>query len=111
LTSNSPAELHNQTMTITTFEEDTFVMNKLLQKQINKHLDAEIRNPPAVQSLLQAVNDSYAALEQDKDILHHAFTISEQGYKEVNANLLNEFKLKRSSIDKLEDSLHHLNAD
>jgi PAS domain S-box-containing protein len=108
---NNCCELHNQTMTITTFEEETFVMNKLLQKQINKHLDAEIRNHPAVQSLLQAVNDSYAALEQDKDILHHAFTISEQGYKEVNANLLNEFKLKRSSIDKLKESLHHLNAD
>ncbi len=107
--SQTCCELHNQTMTVTTFEEDTVVLHKLLQKQINKHLDDDIRNHPAVTSLLHAINGSYQSFEQDKDFLHHAFDISEKGYQEVHSNLLNEFKLKKLSIEKLKEGLDNMN--
>ncbi|MEI6020547.1 MAG: PAS domain S-box protein [Bacteroidota bacterium] len=104
-------ELHNQTMTVTTFEEETVVLHKLLQKQINKHLNDDIRNHPSISGLLHAINDSYQSFDQDKDFLHHAFSISEKGYQEVHNNLLNEFKLKKLSIEKLKEGLDKMNAE
>jgi hypothetical protein len=34
-------------------------LHKLLQKQINKHLSADLMQDPAVLAFLNAVNDSY----------------------------------------------------
>jgi PAS domain S-box-containing protein len=84
---------------------------KRLQRQLKKYLsDADLSNP-AFAKFIEAVEDSYASYERDKELSRHAFSISELEYKEVNENLTKEYELKKLSIEKLKDALHNLDED
>ena len=61
--------------------------HKLLQKQINKHIPEEYQLLPGFENLLQAVNESYLSFERDKELLNHAFNISEKEYQLLYENL------------------------
>jgi len=86
-------------------------LHKLLQKQINKHLPSDWVNNPSMVAFLNAVNDSYAAYERDRDLMNHSFRESEKEYHEIHHNLKKEYELKQQSISNLYDSLEALEDD
>lgn len=86
-------------------------LHKLLQKQINKHLSADLMQNPAVLDFLNAVNDSYSSYERDKDLMNHSFKESEKEYNEIHLNLKKEYELKQQSIFNLYNSLEALEED
>jgi len=83
-------------------------LHKLLQRQINKNLPAELQDNPSFQSFIKSVNDSYLSFERDKDLMDHSFQESEKEYNEVHQNLRNEYNLKQLSILNLYKSLNEL---
>ncbi|RDI10358.1 PAS domain S-box-containing protein [Flavobacterium sp. AG291] len=85
--------------------------HKLLQRQINKYIPAELIDNPSFQSFIKAVNDSYISFERDKDLMDHSFKESEKEYHEVNQNLKKEYELKQESISNLYKSLSELKSD
>ncbi|MBL7936795.1 MAG: PAS domain S-box protein, partial [Bacteroidia bacterium] len=85
--------------------------HKLLQKQINKHLNEECQKNPAFINFINAVNDSYLSYERDKELLNHAFSISEKEYQALNDNLTHEYQLKSISIDKLKQAIKNIEKE
>ncbi|MEL1253542.1 PAS domain S-box protein [Flavobacterium sp. DGU38] len=83
-------------------------LHKLLQRQINKNVPADLQDNPSFQSFIKTVNDSYLSFERDKDLMDHSFQESEKEYNEVNQNLKEEYELKQQSILNLYESLTHL---
>jgi len=83
-------------------------IHKLLQRQINKNVPADIQDNPSFQSFIKTVNDSYLSFERDKDLMDHSFKESEKEYNEVHQNLKKEYELKQQSILNLYESLTHL---
>ena len=77
--------------------------NKLLARQIRKHLPEHIHNHPELADFLSAINDSYLAFEKDKALAERAFSISESEYIEINQRLKEELQLKTNSVSKIKD--------
>ncbi len=82
--------------------------HKLLKRQIRNLLPAELSNSPLLENFLNAVNDSYTAYDNDKDLVNHAFHISEEEYKELYKNLHKEHELKKNSIEKLKQAIKQI---
>ncbi|QGK73388.1 PAS domain S-box protein [Flavobacterium sp. SLB02] len=83
-------------------------LHKLLQRQINKNVPAELQDNPSFQSFIKTVNDSYLSFERDKDLMDHSFKESEKEYNDVHENLKKEYELKQHSILNLYESLTQL---
>ncbi|MBE8726382.1 PAS domain S-box protein [Flavobacterium hungaricum] len=83
-------------------------LHKLLQRQINKNVPADLQDNPFFQSFIKTVNDSYLSFERDKDLMDHSFQESEKEYNEVHQNLKKEYELKQQSILNLYESLTQL---
>lgn len=80
-------------------------LHKLLERQIKKHFGNDALQDPAMQKFVSAINDSYNSFERDKELSTHSFNLSEKEYREVNANLIEEARLKRLSISKLREAI------
>jgi PAS domain S-box-containing protein len=80
-------------------------IHKLLQRQINKNIPADLLDNASFQSFIKTVNDSYLAFERDKHLMDHSFQESEKEYNEVHENLKKEYQLKQQSILNLYESL------
>ena len=87
------------------------ILHKLLQRQIKKHLTEEMLLDPMMNKFISSINDSYNSFDRDKEIIEHAFTVSESEYSEVNHSLQKEVILKRISIQKLKDALVKIDSD
>ena len=85
--------------------------NKLLQKQVKKYLTDEHLNDPYVRNFLTAINDSYQSLERDKELLNHAFSISEKDYQKLFEDLNQEYIIKKISIDRLKQSVKEIDQN
>ncbi|MGL2992585.1 PAS domain S-box protein [Flavobacterium sp. TSSA_36] len=85
--------------------------HKLLQKQIQKYLPSGWSETPEANTFLNAVNDSYASFERDKELMNHSFNESEKEYHEIHENLKKEYTLKQQSIASLYDGLEALEDD
>lgn len=70
-------------------------IHKILDKQIRKHLPEGSVNDPGLYDFIKAINDSYEANDRDRELLSHAFEMSELEYIEVNENLVKEHELKK----------------
>jgi len=57
---------------------------------------------------LEAVNNTYISMEQDKHMAEHVFAISEREYQEVLENLRIENNIKLQSINKLKEAIRSL---
>lgn len=79
--------------------------NKLLNRQIHKHLPDELKDHPAMKDFLQAIHDSYQAYEKDKTLSERAFSISESEYIEINDRLNRELELKSQSADRIRETI------
>ena len=84
--------------------------HKLLQRQIKKHFTDEMLKDPELNKFITSINDSYNSFDRDKEIIEHAFTVSENEYSEVNYNLQKEVILKRISIQMLKDALKKMDS-
>lgn len=82
--------------------------HKLLQKQIKKHLSSEQLNEPSISRFLIAINDSYTSFERDKELLNHAFAISETEYQKLYENLNLEYELKKRSMERLKQAVKEI---
>jgi PAS domain S-box-containing protein len=78
---------------------------KLLNKQIKKHLPAELASHPEMTQFLNSINDCFIAHERDRELLTHAFSVAEQEYREMNEILLKEDDLKKRSLDTLKHAI------
>lgn len=83
-------------------------LHKLLQRQINKNIPADLRDNPSFQSFIKTVNDSYLSFERHKDLMERSFKESEKDYNDVHENLKKEYELKQQSILNLYESLIQL---
>ncbi|GAB3569886.1 hypothetical protein GCM10027578_25160 [Spirosoma luteolum] len=79
--------------------------NKLLSKQIARYLPEDIRQSPAVARFLTIVDESYKALERDRDLAIRAFTISEEEHTQLNKRLTHEIEVKKMSVEKLKEAI------
>ncbi len=79
--------------------------NKLLARQIRKHLPEHLHNNPELGDFLSAINDSYLAYEKDKSLAERAFSISESEYIDITQRLKDELQLKNQSVRKIKDAM------
>ena len=79
--------------------------NKLLIKQLAKHLPPELWSDERLARFVQAVNDSYNAYEKDKTLADHAFQLNEEEYVRINAKLKLEVKTRRHAINLLKEAI------
>ncbi len=61
--------------------------HKLLQKQIRKYLPDDLVDQESCKAFLESINNSYESFERDRELMEHAFTISEKEFGEVNDEL------------------------
>ena len=80
-------------------------IHKLLTRQVNKYLTAQQTEDPSFQKFLSVINDSYVSFDRDKELLNHAFEISESEYQKLNDDLIREYELKKVSIEKLKEGV------
>lgn len=80
-------------------------IHKLLSRQVKKHLTVQQIEDPSFKDFLSVINDSYVSFERDKELLNHAFKISESEYQKLNDDLNQEYELKKVSIEKLKEAV------
>src|SRR3970282_1290711 len=85
-------------------------MNKLLQRQIRKHLDNPEEIPKKLSSLLQVISDSYDHYEKDRNMIDRSMEISSNEMVELNNNLRKEKDELLRTDKELEKSLSILEA-
>lgn len=90
---------------------DNSLRNKLLSRQIKKFLGEDLLEIPEIQKFINSVNDSYNSYERDKELMNHAFVLSEREFVEVNEHLNSEYELKKLSIEKLKQALKELDPN
>ncbi|MDE3252599.1 MAG: hybrid sensor histidine kinase/response regulator, partial [Bacteroidota bacterium] len=85
--------------------------NKLLEKQIQRHLTGEDLANERIRQFIQAVNASYQSYEKDKELNDHAFLITDKEYKEIYARLKNEILIRTETIEKLKEAVRNIQVD
>ena len=83
-------------------------LNKLLDRQIKKHLSPELLADERLMRFLEAVNDSYKALEKDKALSDHAFRLNEEEYVRINKKLQAEVTGRWQAIKVLKQAIARL---
>ena len=78
---------------------------KLLEDQIQKSLSPEQLNDPAIQGLLQQVDQSYKNFERDTKLHEHAFLFAEKEYQAVIHNLQSQNNIHCQLVKKLKDAI------
>lgn len=83
-------------------------LSRLLQRQVKKILTDQHLADPKIREFLSTVNDSYMSFERDKELLNHAFSISEGEYQKLYDDLNQSYELTRLSIDKLKEAVRQV---
>lgn len=86
-------------------------LNKLLQRQLKKHLPESCMGNEDLQAFIQAVHNSYESFERDLQLSERAFRITEEEYLNVNDKLKHELEVKNDSIQQLRSALVSLKGD
>jgi signal transduction histidine kinase/ActR/RegA family two-component response regulator/HPt (histidine-containing phosphotransfer) domain-containing protein len=84
--------------------------NKLLDRQIKKHLPPELASDERLMRFLEAIRDSYKAFEKDKALADHAFHLNEEEYIRINKKLQAEVVGRRQAIKVLKEAISRLDA-
>ncbi|MBC7654204.1 MAG: PAS domain S-box protein [Oligoflexus sp.] len=85
--------------------------HKLLNRQISKYLPEELQENEAIKIFLNVIDDSYIALQRDKELAERAFGISEEEYIALNQKLNDELTLKKLSVDKLKEAVGEIGGN
>jgi signal transduction histidine kinase/DNA-binding response OmpR family regulator len=83
-------------------------LNRLLERQIKKHLPPELISDERLMRFLEAVNDSYKAFEKDKTLADHAFRLNEEEYVRINKKLQAEVIGRWQAIKMLREAIARL---
>ncbi len=84
--------------------------NKLLDRQIKKHLSPELASDERLMRFLEAIRDSYKAFEKDKALADHAFHLNEEEYIRINKKLQAEVVGRRQAIKVLKEAISRLDG-
>jgi signal transduction histidine kinase/CheY-like chemotaxis protein len=84
--------------------------NKLLDRQIKKHLSPELASDERLVRFLEAIRDSYKAFEKDKALADHAFHLNEEEYIRINKKLQTEVVGRRQAIKVLKEAISRLDG-
>jgi len=84
---------------------EAMLLNRLLTRQIKKHLPAELWSDGRLTRFIEAVNDSYHAFEKDKALADHAFRLNEEEYVRINTKLQTEVQGRRQAIKTLKEAI------
>jgi len=84
--------------------------NKLLDRQIKKHLPPELASDERLMRFLEAIRDSYKAFEKDKALADHAFNLNEEEYIRINKKLQTEVVGRRQAITILKEAIARLDG-
>ncbi len=84
--------------------------NKLLDRQIKKHLSPELASDERLVRFLEAIRDSYKAFEKDKALADHAFHLNEEEYIRINKKLQAEVVGRRQAIKVLKEAISRLDG-
>lgn len=82
--------------------------NKLLERQIKKHLTTGGTIDENLLAFIQSVDDSYNAFERDKRLSEHAFQVSEKDYLDIYDRLKSEINIRNQSILKLMEAIRNI---
>ncbi len=85
--------------------------HKLLNRQLKKYSTPDLIANKHFVRFIDAVNDSYAAYDRDKELSDHAFMVSQQEFGEINQRLKEEVELRKLSIKKLKETFNNIKAD
>jgi len=91
-----------------TFEE--LARNKLLARQIRKHLPPELWSDDRLTQFINAVSESYNAVEKDRVLTDHATRLNEEEYIRINARLQSEVKTRRQAMNILKEAVARIDA-
>ena len=80
--------------------------NKLLLRQIKKHLTEDvIESTPGLSAFIDSVNESYMNFNHDIEMNERAFNISEMEYEEINQKLNSEKETIERGIKRLSNMI------
>src|SRR5688572_25436203 len=79
--------------------------HQLLEKQIAKTLSGPQKFDPAVQQLLQLVDQAYKNYESEQKLSEHAFQGCEKEYQDILNNLQLQNNIYSQSVKKLKDTI------
>jgi len=85
--------------------------HKLLDRQLKKYTTPELLANKHFIRFIEAVNDSYAAYDRDKELSDHAFMVSQEEFGEINQKLKDEVDVRKLSIIKLKETFNNIKAD
>ncbi len=85
-------------------------MNRLLQRQIEKHLGSTDAAPAELQSLFTAISDAYDGFDADRRLIERSLDISSQELTEINDRLREEIGERKAADHELRQSLSLLTA-
>ena len=85
--------------------------NKLLERQIKKHLNGDAAVDENLKAFIQSVSDSYNAYERDKRLSEHAFQVSEKDYLDIYDRLKSEIDIRNQSILKLKEAIRNMEPE
>ena len=87
-THGARCELHNQTMTITTFSSiDHGRDNSLLKRQIKKSFGAAFHVPVQWEKFIEAVDAAYKEFDTDRTMLERSIDLSSQELLQANSEM------------------------
>jgi len=82
--------------------------NKLLNRQIRKYLPDDLAKQEGLQAFLKSVNSSYESFERDRELMDHAFTVSEKEFSNVNNELNSLAEQRLVTLKKLNETISSL---
>ncbi len=82
--------------------------HKLLRKQIEKHLPAAAIHQEGMQAFLNSINDSYGSFDRDRELMDHAFSVSETEIEEVNHELHTLADQRQRTLKELNETVRSL---
>jgi signal transduction histidine kinase/ActR/RegA family two-component response regulator len=84
--------------------------NKLLKKQIARHLPKDYQDAKELCEFLEAISDNYDSFDRDKKIIENAFIVSEREFNDVVASLKNQNEIRLKSISELKNVISAIDA-
>lgn len=85
--------------------------HKHLERLAHKHLTPALTADTGVTAFLDALNVAFQAMERDKQLTEHAFTVSEREYQDALRQIERENREKRRNVEQLEVALRGLLSD
>ncbi len=82
--------------------------HQLLRKQIEKHLPAAAVKQEGMEAFLASINDSYGLFERDREVMDHAYSVSETEIEEVNHELHTLSEQRQRTLKELNETVRSL---